>query len=211
MIQNAYIDHLSKDKKLAKVIAEQQPFVLDTKPKIYLQLCRSIMGQQLSTKVASVIYQRFLDLYKGDEPTPEQIAETAFDELRAIGLSNNKTRYLQEVAHFTIAYGMEYEKLQAMTDDKVIEYLTAIKGVGRWTVEMLLMFTFGREDIFAIDDLGIQQAMTKLYKLDNTDKKLMREKMLKISKKWKPYRTYACLHLWAWKDFKVATPPEPSA
>lgn len=197
-----YIAHLSKDKKLGAIIAGQQPFVLDTKPKIYLQLCRSIMGQQLSTKVARVIYQRFLDLYKGEEPSPEQIAETAFEELRAIGLSNNKTRYLQEVAHFTLKNGMEYERLSQMDNEEVINYLTSIKGVGRWTVEMLLMFTFGREDVFAIDDLGIQQAMMKLYKIDNSDKKLLKEKMLKISKKWTPYRTYACLHLWAWKDVK---------
>ena len=197
-----YIIHLSKDKKLGAVIAAQPHFVLDTKPKIYLQLCRSIMGQQLSTKVARVIYQRFLDLYKGEEPTPEQITETAFDELRAIGLSNNKTRYLQEVARFTIQNGMEYERLSKMSNEEVITYLTAIKGVGRWTVEMLLMFTFGREDVFAIDDLGIQQAMMKLYKIDCSDKKLLKEKMLKRSKKWSPYRTYACLHLWAWKDAK---------
>lgn len=202
MTDSAYIAHLSKDKKLARIIAEQQPFVLDTRPKIYLALCRSIMGQQLSTKVARVIYQRFLGLYKGEEPTPEQIAETAFDELRAIGLSNNKTRYLQEVAQFTIKNGMEFEKLQAMSNEEVIDYLTAIKGVGKWTVEMLLMFTFGREDVFALDDLGIQQAMIKLYRLEKLEKKELREKMLKISNKWKPYRTFACLHLWAWKDVK---------
>lgn len=202
MTDSAYIAHLSKDKKLARIIAEQQPFVLDTRPKIYLALCRSIMGQQLSTKVARVIYQRFLGLYKGEEPTPEQIAETAFDELRAIGLSNNKTRYLQEVAQFTIKNGMEFEKLEAMSNEEVIDYLTAIKGVGKWTVEMLLMFTFGREDVFALDDLGIQQAMIKLYRLEKLEKKELREKMLKISNKWKPYRTFACLHLWAWKDVK---------
>ena len=87
-----------------------------------------------------------------------------------------------------------------MPDEKVIELLTQIKGVGRWTVEMLMMFTLGREDIFAVDDYGIQVAMKKLYKLDDTNKKAFKEKMLKISGKWSPYRTYACLHLWKWKD-----------
>lgn len=87
-----------------------------------------------------------------------------------------------------------------MSNEAIIEQLTTIKGVGKWTVEMLLMFTLGREDVFAVDDLGIQQAMTKLYNLDNSDKKAMKEKMIRLSSKWTPYRTYACLHLWAWKD-----------
>jgi len=82
----------------------------------------------------------------------------------------------------------------------VIELLTQIKGVGRWTVEMLLMFTLGREDVFAIDDWGIQQSMIKLYKLDALEKKELREKLTKISLKWSPYRTYACIYLWKWKD-----------
>ena len=90
--------------------------------------------------------------------------------------------------------------LGQMSNEEVIDLLTQIKGVGRWTVEMILMFTLGREDVFAVDDLGIQQAITKLYKLDATDKKLMKGKMLQISSKWSPYRTYACRYLWGWKD-----------
>ena len=87
-----------------------------------------------------------------------------------------------------------------MHDEEAIEYLRKIKGVGRWTAEMLLMFTLGREDLFALDDLGLQQAMIKLYKLNNSDKKKFREDLTRISKKWAPYRTYACLYLWGWKD-----------
>ena len=92
-----------------------------------------------------------------------------------------------------------------MSDEEVIAYLTQIKGVGRWTAEMMLMFALGREDVFAIDDLGIQQAMIKMYKLDRTDKKQFREDMLKISEQWSPYRTYACIHLWRWKDAPPVT------
>ena len=87
-----------------------------------------------------------------------------------------------------------------MENADIIDLLVQIKGVGRWTVEMLLMFSLGREDVFAVDDLGIQQAMCHIYKIDASDKKFMKEKMLKISAKWSPYRTYACLHLWRWKD-----------
>jgi DNA-3-methyladenine glycosylase II len=95
---------------------------------------------------------------------------------------------------------MDHRKLHKMDNEEVIEYLTQIKGVGRWTVEMLLMFALSREDIFALDDLGIQNAMIGLYKLDRTDKKQFREEMLRIAKKWSPYRTYACMYLWRWKD-----------
>ena len=158
------------------------------------------MSQQLSTKVADVIHKRFLALYDIAVPTPEQIIETPFDKLRAIGLSNAKTSYVHNVARFAIEEGMDHKKLHKMSNEEVIEYLTKIKGVGRWTVEMLLMFTLGREDVFAVDDLGIQNAMIKLYKLDNSNKKQFREDLLRISKKWSPYRTYACLHLWHWKD-----------
>ncbi len=87
-----------------------------------------------------------------------------------------------------------------MENEDVIAYLTQIKGVGRWTVEMLLMFALGREDVFAIDDWGVQNAMIQLYKLDRADKKKFREDLLRISQKWSPYRTYACVHLWRWKD-----------
>ena len=195
-----YIDHLSKDKKLSKLIDGNEPFELKFHKNICLRLCASIMSQQLSTKVAQVIHRRFLELYGGEEPTPEQIIATPFEKLRAIGMSNAKTQYVLNVAQFAIDHKLDDKKLKKLSDDEIMELLTQIKGVGKWTVEMLLMFTLGREDLFSIDDYGIQMAMKKIYKLDDSNKKEFREKMLKISKKWSPYRTYACLHLWHWKD-----------
>ena len=195
-----YIAHLSKDKKLAKLINGSEPVQLKFHKNICLRLCASIMSQQLSTKVAKVIYHRFLDLYDGEEPTPEQIISTPFDKLRGVGLSNSKTQYVLNVAQFAIDHKLTDTKLKKMSDEEIIELLTQIKGVGIWTVEMLLMFTLGREDIFSADDYGIQVAMKKLYKLDDSNKKAFKEKMYKLSKKWAPYRTYACLHLWDWKD-----------
>lgn len=194
-----YIKHLQKDKKLAKAIGEEV-HELKLHKNIPLRLMASIMSQQLSTKVARVIYHRFLELYNGKEPNPQQVLDTPPEKLRAIGLSNAKVSYVQNVARFCIDHQITDKKLLAMNNEEIIELLTAIKGVGKWTVEMLLMFTLGREDVFAVDDLGIQRAMTHIYKLDATDKKAMKEKMLRLSSKWTPYRTYACLHLWAWKD-----------
>jgi DNA-3-methyladenine glycosylase II len=196
----SYSNHFAKDKKLKKLIDEQGNHSIKKRKNIYIYLCASIMSQQLSTKVADVIYKRFLNLYEGKEPSPQQVLETPHETLRSIGLSNAKARYIQNVARFEIEFGMNSNKLGKMTNEEVIEYLIPIKGVGRWTVEMLLMFALGREDVFAVDDLGIQNAMIGLYKLSREDKKRFREDMLRISKKWSPYRTYACMHLWRWKD-----------
>ncbi len=200
-----YIAHLSKDKKLLEVLAAQDPLQLKTRKNVPLRLCASIMSQQLSTKVAAVIFKRFLELYGAKEPTPQQIVDTPFEKLRGIGLSNAKTLYVLNVAHFCMEHNINDKKLKKLNNEEVIELLTQIKGVGKWTVEMLLMFTLGREDVFAVDDYGIQSAIKKLYKLDDSNKKEFRENMLKVSAKWSPYRTYACMHLWQWKDNK----PEP--
>lgn len=195
-----YISHLSKDKKFRKVLELQDPHELLRRKKIYLRLCASIMSQQLSTKVADVIYKRFLALYGKKEPTAQQILDTPFEALRSIGLSNAKTNYVHNVCRFFIDEKITDAQLYKMSNEEVIAKLTRIKGVGKWTTEMILMFALQHEDVFPVDDLGIQQAMTKLYKLDPSNKKLLYEQMYKVAEKWRPYRTYACLHLWRWKD-----------
>ncbi|HKB44715.1 MAG TPA: hypothetical protein VKC90_10000 [Chitinophagaceae bacterium] len=153
-----YMAHLSKDKKLKKLIDTGEPHQLKKRKNICTYLCASIMSQQLNTKVAKTIHNRFLDLYSGKEPTPQQILDTPFEMLRGIGLSNAKVNYVKNVAQFEIESGLDHKKLHKMDNEEVIVYLTQIKGVGRWTVEMLLMFALGREDVFAIDDWGVQNA-----------------------------------------------------
>jgi DNA-3-methyladenine glycosylase II len=194
-----YLLHLSKDKKFARLLEGQKTISLSRRRDVPLYLCYSILGQQLSTKVAATIRKRFLNLYQG-KPSPELILATSHETLRSIGLSGAKANYMHNVARFTLESGLDHKLLGKMNNEEVIEYLTRIKGVGRWTAEMLLMFTLGREDVFAVDDLGIQQAMIKIYKLRKDDKKKLREEMLRISAGWSPYRTYACLHLWHHKD-----------
>ncbi len=195
-----YFEHLSKDKKLKKLLDAGDPHQLKKRKNICTYLCASIMSQQLSVKVADVIYKRFISLYGGKEPSPQQILDTPFEKLRGIGLSNAKVGYVKNVAQFEMEFGMDARKLGKMTNEEVVNYLVVIKGVGRWTIEMLLMFALGREDVFAVDDLGIRNAMIKLYKLDNGNKKKLNEELLRLSAKWSPYRTYACVHLWRWKD-----------
>jgi DNA-3-methyladenine glycosylase II len=194
-----YVKHLSKDEKLKKLIKQHGTFELKKQKNLYLYLCYSIMSQQLSTKVARVIKNRFIDLY-GGEPTPQQIVDTPFEKLRAIGMSNAKTNYVQNVARFEIEHGMDHKELSKMSNEEVIAYLTQIKGVGRWTTEMLLMFALCREDVFAPDDLGLQNAVIGLYDLKHRKKKIMLAKIVKIAEQWSPYRTYASMYLWRWKD-----------
>ena len=197
----SYIKHLKKDKRLAQILGTEI-YELKLHRNIPLRLIASIMSQQLSTKVAAVIFKRFLGIYKGKEPKPAQVLETPHETLRAIGLSNAKVTYVHNVARFCIEHKVTDKMLLAMPDDDILNLLVQIKGVGRWTVEMLLMFTLGREDIFPTDDLGIQQAIAGMYDIDITDKKNLKERMLEISASWVPYRTYACMHLWRWKDAK---------
>lgn len=194
------IEFLRQDKKLRPVIERIGTVKIHKRKNICLHLCSSIMSQQLSTKVAAVFHRRFLELYGKKEPTPQQVVDTPFEKLRAIGLSNAKTTYIQNVCKFFIEHNITDKQLYAMSNEEVIELLTQIKGVGKWTVEMILMFSLGREDVFAIDDLGLQQAVIGLYDLKHRKKKIMREKILKISAQWSPYRSYASMYLWRWKD-----------
>ena len=197
-----YVSHLSKDKKFLPLIAQPLP-PLQLRSNIPLRLMSGIMSQQLSTQVAKVIFHRFLQLYNGEEPAPQQVLATGTETMRAIGLSYAKIKYIHNVALFCIENGIDDTTLLAMNNEEIIALLTQIKGVGRWTVEMLLMFSLGREDVFAVDDLGVQNAMKKIYNIRAENKKALQEKMLTISARWKPYRTYACLHLWQWKDNKI--------
>lgn len=194
-----YLNHLQKDKKLNPLL-QVGPLKITKRKNVPVRLMASIMSQQLSTKVAAVIYQRFLDLYNGKDPELSEVLSTPDEKLRAIGLSNAKVNYVKNVASFCIEHSITDKTLAKKDNEDIIDLLVQIKGVGRWTVEMLLMFTLGREDVFAVDDLGIQQAMCNIYKIDPADKKAMKITMKAIAQKWSPYQTYACMHLWRWKD-----------
>ncbi len=195
----SYKTHLQKDLKLAALLKEDT-HALKRRKNIPIRLIASIVSQQLSTKVAKIIFDRFLGLYNGKEPSCEEVLAIDPAVLRSIGLSNSKVAYVQNVAQFFLDHGIMDKQLYKMEPEAVIELLTQIKGVGRWTVEMLLMFSLGHENVFAVDDLGIQQAMIKLYKIKFETKKELQLKMLKKSESWSPFKSYACLHLWKWKD-----------
>ena len=191
--------HLKKDKKFAPLLAEANHTIKKRK-NTSVRLMASIISQQLSTKVVAIIFSRFLALFDGKEPSCEQVLKYTNDQLRSIGLSQSKAHYIQNVAQFFLEHQITDKQLYKMQPDALVDLLTQIKGVGKWTVQMLMLFSLGQEDVFAVDDLGIQQAMTRLYQIKYETKKELHIKMITISNKWTPYRSYACLHLWQWKD-----------
>ncbi|TAK44194.1 MAG: DNA-3-methyladenine glycosylase 2 family protein [Saprospiraceae bacterium] len=198
-MQNTITQHLLKDHVLRPLV-QNIPFPeFSTSKGVYLDLLRSIVGQQLSGKAAATIHSRFLDLFHNQNPQPGELQNLGLETLRTAGLSRQKAAYLQNVAAFFENENVSEDKLRAMPDDKVIQYLTQIKGVGKWTVEMILMFTLQRPDVLPVDDLGIQNAIAGLYGIEEKGKAL-KEKMVEIATPWQPYRSYACYLLWRYKD-----------
>lgn len=193
------LEHLGRDPKLGKVIATTDVTWPDAGEDIYFNLIRAIVYQQLSGKAAATIHGRFLELFPEAYPYPEPLLDLDLPALRSAGLSRQKASYIQNVAEFFQRENLVGKDLADMPDDEVIQYLTQIKGVGRWTVEMLLMFTLNRPDVLPLDDLGIQQAIQQLYGFEARGR-VLRERMQKIAEPWRPYRTYASLYLWRWKD-----------
>jgi DNA-3-methyladenine glycosylase II len=192
---------LSKDSLLRPLL--QTEIVIPKRSRnITMSLVWSILSQQLSIKVAKVMHQRFLELFNNKIPGPEAILNLSQKDIKAIGISERKASYIHNVAEFISTHKITPAKLSKMSDDEIIELLVQIKGVGRWTVEMLLIFGLGREDVFAVDDLGVQKAMIELFELQELDKKELRSEMNRISSRWSPYRSYVCLYMWKFSGFK---------
>ncbi len=164
----------------------------------YYALMSAIAAQQLSGKAADTIFNRFLDLCPGRYPEPHAVLSLSPEVMRGAGLSRQKAGYMRNIAAFAAAEGIHHDILDPMTDDEVLAYLTRIKGVGRWTVEMLLLFSLDRPDVFPVDDLGIRQAMTDLYRLRSRGRALSK-RMTAIAEAWRPHRSYVVKCLWRWK------------
>lgn len=186
---------LRQDPVMASLIRSGQDIIQEPHEDIYFTLLGSIMSQQLSTKVARVIKDRFLNLFPERYPVPELVLQQPDEVLRGVGLSFQKIGYLRNVAAFAREGQLDYQLISALPDEDLIRHLVQIKGVGRWTAEMILMFTLVRPDVFPVDDLGIQNAMKKQYNLSQTGKSLLAE-MLRIAEAWRPYRTLASRYLW---------------
>ena len=191
---------LSLDKRLALVL-EHVPIVLPkTNDDVYFVLLKSIVEQQLSVKSAAAIWMRFLALYEAN-PSSDLILNTHSDTLRSVGLSYQKAQYLKNIALFSQENDLSKSFLEELDDDQAIAHLTQIKGVGKWTAEMILMFALGRANVFPVDDLVIRNAMIRLYGLSSEKKALIID-MNSIAELWTPFRSYASYALWDWYEGK---------
>jgi len=156
-------------------------------------LVESIVSQQLSVKASDTIYGRVLALGGGQLLSPVELAAVPEETLRKAGLSGQKVGYVRDLCTKVTNRSVVLEDLEKLEDEEVIERLRLVKGIGRWTAEMFLMFRLGRPDVLPVQDLGIQQGMRKLYKMRDVPTP---EKMVKVATKWRPYRSIACWYLW---------------
>lgn len=184
------------DSRMKRLIAAVGPFTMRPPKRVspFQILLRSIAGQQLSGKAAATIHGRVCDLCVRRRPTPEGIASMEDQALRDAGLSWAKVASVKDLAEKALAGGVPTRaELRRMQDDAIVEQLTAVRGVGRWTVEMMLMFYLGRPDVFPVDDLGIQKGHALVYGLK---KPLAGKKLLPKGEPWRPYRSVASWYFW---------------
>jgi DNA-3-methyladenine glycosylase II len=184
----------ASDPVMAAVIERVGEIDLATRPAgAYGALLRAIVGQQLSTKAARTIYLRVLDLFDGSTPSPEQLLEVGEEDLRAAGLSGRKVSYIRDLAAHVISGELELDRLDQLEDEQVIEEIVAVRGLGRWSAEMFLLFHLERPDVLSGGDLGIRKAVQIEYGLK---KMPTPERVVEIGEPWRPHRSLASLYLW---------------
>lgn len=194
------VHHLKKSDPVLRAIIERVgPCRMEFGPAEFSSLAEAIVYQQLNGKAALTIFDRFRAL-AGDPLTPEGILKLGDDEMRAVGLSKQKSAYLKDLAGKTASGLLEFSRLPELSDDEVIQHLTQVKGIGVWTAHMFLIFSLRRPDVLPTGDYGVQMAIKKHYK----KRKLPNPKdMEKIAKAWAPYRSVACWYMWRSLDIKT--------
>tara|TARA_B100001758_G_scaffold83011_1_gene70601 strand:- start:728 stop:1339 length:612 start_codon:yes stop_codon:yes gene_type:complete len=188
------IIHLKKsDKRFANIINQYPEPSIKKTTNFFQSLTKYIIYQQLSTKSAAAIYSRFIQLFKSVKIKPNHVLSIPKDDLKLIGLSKQKINYILLLAKNWPETNKELKNIDLLTDDDIGNKLMKHKGIGQWTVDMFLIFSLARPDVFPTGDLVIQKGYAKLYNMINLPNK---NEMLKGAEKWKPYRTLACLYLW---------------
>ena len=203
------VQYLSRDKDLKTLIDHFGVIKLKRRRNYFKSLLRSIIHQQLSGKAARTIENRFLELYNGNRyPTPEEVLNTPAEAIQNVGISRMKTEYIRGLAKIIDDGDIRLEKLSELSNDEVGNVLKEVRGIGQWTVDMFLIFSLNRPDVFPLNDLGIQKGLMLLL---GRQKILSQESMLSHSKRWKPYRTLASLYLWKIVDegMIISSPKNP--
>ena len=182
-----------RDPKIARVIQAVGPFRLKRNRNYFVVLCRSIVSQQISTAAAETIYSRFQKLFDGHAPTPERVAGLKDAPLRAAGLSRQKAAYLKDLSHHFLDGTIRSRQLNYLGNEEIIDQLTLVHGIGRWTAEMFLIFSLNRLDVLPVDDLGLRVAVQNIYGMKvRPDAKRLRA----IGEKWNPFETVATWYAW---------------
>lgn len=187
-----------------EVIDRVGPCTLAPRKDYFQVLCKAIFSQQISTQVAAVLFQRFCALFPRQRPTPAKVLELLAadgDVLKGCGLSRQKRAYIADLALHFNDNRIPTRRLASMSDDDVIDALVQVKGIGRWTAEMFLMFTLNRPDVFPVDDLGLRKGAEKLF---NGGRPMDLKKLTKLAEPWRPYRTVATWYIW--RGLSNATP-----
>jgi DNA-3-methyladenine glycosylase II len=190
------------DPVMARIIARVGPLQISRRPERFQALVRAIIFQQLAGAAALTIFNRFVAAVGGKRfPTPAQVIAASDDVMRGAGLSRGKLSYLRDLAIHVNDRKLNFHRFPRMDDEEIIVELTRVRGIGRWTAEMFLMFNLGRPDVLAVDDLGLRNAATKEYSftLPITAKELR-----ELGERWRPYRTAAAWYLW--QSMRVVTP-----
>ena len=189
------VRYLSKvDPQLGILIRTIGKYSIKIRANAFQSLVESIIYQQLAGSAANVIYGRFIKYYNNVMPTPMEIISTSDIELKSkVGLSSKKIQYLKDLSTRVVEQKLDLDLLSTISDEEVINQLIQVKGIGRWTAEMFLIFCLGRPDVLPVTDLGIRKAMQKLYSIPELPKP---EEMLAIAQSWRPYRTIATWYLW---------------
>lgn len=184
---------MAADARMAVVIDRIGPCKLARRRGRFAALVRAIIGQQVSGAAARTIYARVCEAVEAQVPTPEAVLKTPDAALRAAGLSRQKLSYLQDLAEKVYTRQVRLDRLGRLDDDAIIDHLTQVRGIGRWTAEMFLMFVLQRPDLLPVDDLGIQKGFQHVYGLRKLPTP---ERMRTLAKPWQPYRTVGCWYLW---------------
>ena len=188
------VQYLCKvDSNLERIIKIVGKYYINIRNDPFQSLVESIIYQQLAGKAANAIYNRFINYYNNKQITPTLILNSPNDNLKKVGLSNRKIDYLKNLASHVYDGRINLEELPKMNDDEIINKLVNVKGIGRWTSEMFLIFSLGRQDILPVTDLGVRKAIQKIYSLSELPKPNI---MMEIAKPWRPYRSIATWYLW---------------
>lgn len=191
------ISYLSDiDPVMKATIARVGPCTLKPDPDIFCALVDAIISQQISVKAADAIMARVRAALPEEKVTPQALLAFDFERLRTLGLSTPKARYIRSLVEHIDSGQLELETLQDLEDEEIITRLTVVKGIGRWTAEMCLIFTFARNDVFPVDDLGLLEGMRAAYELPERPSK---QEARKRGELWRPYRTFATWYLWAFR------------